>query len=292
MVEFQISSYELKHVLENDRILFNVNNLYEENRRPGDYFDRSEQTCTRNWIELFHHDNYAYFDLDEKDLSWMVQAAKIGSTTLKFSSIFRDELKESSEKHRVAFENGLKKLNCSSCFIRSDSVSLKYGIYGPGPYSDISKVLESMVTSSRGHLPFKEEDSKCRVYLMKWIEMEREKEFRIFVCRNRITAISQQYLYQANLWLSKLSNEEIIEVLRTIVEHFEAKIKDKLAFLENYTMDLVLLRDNTCYFIETNPFGREYSSGSALFHWISDDQTLRGDGTRIELRFVKYQQKE
>jgi hypothetical protein len=254
-MNFEISFYELDHVLENDRILFNVNNLYEENHRPEDYFERSEQTCTRNWIELFHHDNYAYVDLDEKDLNWMAQAARIGCTTNKFSSIFSDELKESSEKHRIAFESGLKKLNVNACFIRSDSVSLKYGIYGAGPYSDISKVLESIVTSTGGHLPFKAGDLKCRVYLLKWIEMEREKEFRIFVHRNRITAISQQFLYQANSWLSKLSNEEINEVLRTIVGQFEAKIKDKLAFLESYVMDLVVLsvRARIFFWIGTIP---------------------------------------
>jgi hypothetical protein len=55
----------------------------------------------------------------------------------------------------------------------------------------------------------------------------------------------------------------------------------------NYTFDLVLLNDSTFYFIEPNSFGKEYSAGSALFHWINDSDILLNEScNEIEFRYT------
>jgi hypothetical protein len=52
-------------------------------------------------------------------------------------------------------------------------------------------------------------------------------------------------------------------------------------------MDFVLIgEDNQPYFIEVNPFGSEYSSGSALFHWIQDHEILYENGENVTVRYV------
>lgn len=43
--------------------------------------------------------------------------------------------------------------------------------------------------------------------------------------------------------------------------------------------------NNSFYFIEINPFGKNYSSGSACFHWINDNNIIL-DNSKINFRFV------
>ena len=51
-------------------------------------------------------------------------------------------------------------------------------------------------------------------------------------------------------------------------------------------MDLVLVGDDEVpYFIEANSFGKLYASGSALYHWIYDHDTLH-ESDVIEFRYV------
>ena len=57
-----------------------------------------------------------------------------------------------------------------------------------------------------------------------------------------------------------------------------------MAYMDSYVMDLALVGD-TPYFIEPNPFGKDYASGSALFHWIIDHDVLH-DANAIEFRYV------
>ncbi|MCA9750263.1 MAG: hypothetical protein KC414_14230, partial [Romboutsia sp.] len=111
-------------------------------------------------------------------------------------------------------------------------------------------------------------------------DMDHDKEFRIFVYNNRITAISCQHLYNVNEWLCNLSVKEKEQVIQLILEYFNSNIRDKLTFIGSYTMDLVLLDSNEehmPYFIEPNSFGSEYASCSALFHWELDKEILYGE---------------
>lgn len=217
--------------------------------------------------------------LDERDLKWMKAALRVGLHTGRFSSLHKDELESTCDKYKDAVPPG-------KWFVRTESVSLKEGMHGPGPYSDMKSIIESMTTGRPGHFAFNEEDTECTLYLFPWIEMDPEKEFRIFVHENRITALSDQHLYTINEWLTSLSEDDIKSVVRKILEHFEKHIKDKLSFLGSYTMDLALIgEEDTPYFIEPNSFGKYYAAGSALYHWIYDHDTLHEDDF-IELRYV------
>ena len=51
-------------------------------------------------------------------------------------------------------------------------------------------------------------------------------------------------------------------------------------------MDLSILDDGRLFFIEPNCFGKEYAAGSALFHWIKDEEQLYGRTDRVHFRWV------
>ncbi len=277
-----IQSVSLDDVLANDRIKYNSNNhwpIIDGFRNcPEDYDEVLEKTLTKNWISKFHSE-YETITLDKKDLRWMHEAFQIGTVSGYFPKMYEEELEDTCNRYPIEsifLEEG--------CFVRTDRVSLKEGCHGPGPYFSLKHIIESMVTTRTGHAAFKADSETCTIYLMKWQEMDREKEFRVFVKDGRVTAISQQQLYMSNDWLNKMSEDELQRIGEEIVRFYDQEVKGKLDM--DMTMDMVFLQDQS-YFIEPNTYGKEYSSGSSLFHWIIDEEIMYGKTDDIYFRYVK-----
>jgi hypothetical protein len=282
MALVSISRYSLGDVLRGDRILYNVNNLYEQ--QPSDYW--TNRFYTEDWIGLFH-DDYHTMILPESELTWMKKAKRVSQIRFKFPSVFRDELEESCRRHREEFDR-----ICQSdalrrgWFIRTENYSFKYAVHGAGPYYALEDIFESLTTYVRGHEGIFDADTSKKLYFLPWLEIDRRKEFRIFVFENSITAMSVQHLYETNDWLSGKGDQEIAQLVDKILNHFVGHIREKLTFMGSYVMDLALIGpDETPYFIEPNAYGAQYGAGSALFHWINDDSVLR-DSSVIDFRFV------
>ena len=117
--------------------------------------------------------------------------------------------------------------------------------------------------------------------------MDWRKEFRVFVYRGEITAISVQSLYDINPWINGLNDEEKKDIVLKIKEYHECFIRPRMSkLMTHYTFDFVLLGEQLePYFIEANPFGGDYAVGAALFGWEQDNDTLT-DSTKIELRLT------
>ena len=276
------------YVYSNDRTLFNVNNLWAENNepRPDNYEEVLSRSQTKYWINEIKErkeKEIKYIDLDAWDCKWMLKASStIGVITGKFSDLFSDELEETLRKHNHKFPTG-------SWFVRVERVSLKEGMHGVGPYNDLKSVIESIVSSRLGHECINSKDNleRFRIYFMPWKNIE--QEFRVFVCKNKITAISTQHYFQVNDYLAKLNDSEIkTEIVDKIWIFFEDNLKEKLYGIvgPNYTMDIGILADGSVYFIEPNSFGANYAAGSALFHWYYDQDVLYSEDCTIEFRFV------
>lgn len=277
-----IEAIPLDYVLENDEKKLNTNNHWIDGKKPDDYHTVIEENYTKNWVDLFHKE-YRTIILYKKDLIWMYEAFNIGKQTQIFSALYEEDMIDFLERYR---EETKSIFDGRKYFIRTDRVSLKNGIHKVGPYTNLRNIIESMVTTVDAHKCFLKDDMECTIYLFPWIEdINPNKEFRIFVYNDKITAISQQHLYDVNSWLNKMSREDIILIINKILEFFENKIKH-LYKKEKYVMDLVLIgKDNKPYFIEPNPFGEQYPSGSALFHWINDRDIIHGIRD-LTLRYV------
>lgn len=280
------------HVLTHHKVLFNVNNLYGDTK-PADYHETNAKGNTHGWIDLFHENNYQTLTLDETDLRWMKEAQKIGFVQRRFSKLHADELQMTCERHqkemdqiRLVDPEGAK----TGWFIRSEAVSLKEGMHGVGPYTNLQQIIESMCTANPGHTCFQDADTECKLYFMKWVEINKYKEFRIFVVNNKITAISDQHLITINEVWNKKTDDELYEMVNHIISYFSEHIAPKLEYIGTYVMDLALVTDNKygediLYFIEPNSFGRDYAAGSSLFHWVYDHDQLHTDYT-VEFRYV------
>ncbi len=272
-------TYSLEHVLANPT-LFNTNN---HGAAPDDYREVVDRNDTGNWIDRFHAD-YSTIRLDSTDVAWMREALQVGAVTRRFSHLFDDELELTRAKYQPQMDavNARLPPGDAGWFVRSDRVSLKEGEYGVGPYHSLEHVLKSMVSTTLGHAAIGR--GACTLYFLPWVEMDRDREFRVFVHRNRVTAVSAQHLYSVNRWLGGASEADVARVVDRMMRHFDEVVRDKLLHLGDYSFDVVLI-DETPYFIEPNSFGAAYAAGSALFHWIRDDDVLHGRAP-LELRYV------
>ena len=239
---------------------------------------------TGNWIDAFHCD-YKTITINKYNLKWIKDAFKIGRHTGLFSKLFDEDLDDMLSEYK---EQTDKLFDGTKYFVRTEKVSLKYGQHKEGPYTNFQSIIESITTTIDGHTCFNDNDTECKIYLMKWLDdFNPEKEFRIFVYKKHITAISQQHLFTHNKWLSSKTNEELSTLVNKIVDYFNNNIRDKIK-LDSFVMDLGLIEDEEKpYFIEPNSFGKEYASGSSLFCWLNNYDELYNDkNTNVSFRFA------
>jgi hypothetical protein len=283
-----IKAISLDDINANDRIRYNTNNHWIDNIRPENYHEIIANVNTNKWIDKFRE--YKKIIINTKqDLYWMKQAYEIGSKTKRFPHSFDDELEDMVSRYNNLYDF----FDGTEYFIRTENVSLKEGIHGIGPYKDFKSIIQSIVTCRLGHSPLYEDTKEIVLYLCEFKKnLNRTREFRVFVHNNKITAISQQSLYDANDILESLNDNEINVIIHKwiniIKSYFETNVKQKITHIDSYVMDFAILDDDTPYFIELNSFGKEYASGSALFGWLQDYNILYGlSGDVIEFRYAK-----
>lgn len=266
---------DLDDILANDKIKYNSNNHWPNNIKPSNYDEIVSLSNTSYWIDKFK--TYKKITINSKELSWMRECNKISEQTRKFSHQFDDELinlLHSHQEYDYLFDG-------TPYFVRCDNVSLKYGQHGVGPYYNLKQIIESSVSSLSGHSPIKGHDV-LNFYLIPWVTINPDKEFRVFIYNGKLTCISQQNCYRRN----SLDVMELEQLCKIIVSYWENTIKANITHINSYTIDIAILDDSTPYFIEINGFGKEYAAGSALFHWIIDETKLYGDGNAVHFRYI------
>jgi hypothetical protein len=271
-----VSPFSLNYVLSHEGKTLNTNNHFIADKRPkpDDYVKVIDRCKARYWIHNLHDVRHVV-DIKSADMAWIKEAFKSGSKLGRFPSSFQDEIYMIHQGYGIPD---------GKWFVRTDMASLKYGVFGVGPYSSIEPVITSMITTTPEHPCFRMEDDSCRIYLLEWKDIPIDKEFRVFVYQNQITAISDQNFTRVNDWLTGLTESETVDLVHKIKTYFEDTVREKLRYIGNYVMDIALVNDQP-YFIEVNPFGKDYSSRSALFNWETDEKKLM-DSSQIELRYV------
>lgn len=283
--DVKIETLSLGEVLEHDRVKYNVNNLWAD-QRPHDYFERLDAIHARHWMPLLKPEAQR-LSIWPGELPWLKECARLCSQTGRWSGLFEDDMALLLARH--ADVDAV--LQQRRWFVRSDTVSFKYGQHGAGPYSSLRQVIESAVSSLQGHTPLFNEATELNLWLVPWIDnIGTNNEFRLFVHQGRLTAISQQQLYARNTRLTPTLAREWAQVIHA---YFEAHIKPLLdsalpALRQGCTIDLAVLDGNTPYFIEFNSFGAESAAGSALFHWLDDAEKLESHEQQQQPIWFRY----
>jgi hypothetical protein len=271
-VNFVIQGIALSVVIKFDKIKFNTNNHWEDGVAPLDYNEKLTKTHTNTWIDKFHDDYQIIKISDKYELSWMKKANEISQQTGKFTKLYEDELELFLEKYKYDYEYIF---DGNEYFVRAENVSFKYGEFKEGPYTDFKSVIKSMLSCIHGHTPIYKDTTQINLYFLPWININKKQEFRVFVFNNKITAISQQNLYE-RLYddISDESFEQLANYFVKIIHnYFYEEIINKIN-IDSFSYDFAILDNGKAYFIEPNSFGKEYAAGSSLFDWINDNDIL------------------
>lgn len=267
---------DINEIIINDKEKFNSNNHWVDGKIPKDYTETLAKSNTDLWVNDFKPN---HIKITVKVPDWMISAAMVSSKTGKFTNLYRDELEE------WLLENKYDEIfNGTSYFVRVNNVSLKYGQHGVGPYFKLKEIIESTVSCIDGHKPLYADSLILNIYLFEWVPIKSYNEFRVFVYKNKITAISQQDIYNV---YDELQNDNMSKI-KLIVAYFEDVINQKIKHTDTYTYDFAFIENREKldpYFIEMNSFGSLYAAGSALFHWILDHDILH-NSDMINFRFT------
>jgi hypothetical protein len=258
-----------------DKERYNTNNHWEEGLgRPADYEQKLEENNTRLWIDHFKSYEKIEISLTGSE-SWLIQAFEIGRHTGKFPESYAEERDELVAKLSSQFHFDGKEY-----FIRTENVSLKCGQHGAGPYTAMAPVIESLVSCVTGHTPIcLDSRGSITLYFIPWVHIDPKREYRVFICEGRMTAISQQHCYT----VYEDDFDRVADV-QLIHRYFVDSIRPVIAH-SSYSIDIAVLEEegdsgpptaSRVYFIEINCFGKEYAAGSSLFGWLQDEDILYG----------------
>jgi len=288
---YKIKPINLDDVVKYDKAKYNSNNHWINDIRPDDYEQVLLQTNTSKWIDLFKPGTKRIKIINQTWIEWFKKANEISCQTGRFTKLYEDEIQIISNELNNMYPNVFN--NRGGYFVRVNNVSLKYGEHKEGPYYSFKQILESSLSCIKGHSPIKENTTELIIYFLDWVKIDPCYEFRVFVFENKITAISQQNLYsilfeEYDNCLDKFELKIKLK-LDMIVDYFYSVMTYKIDWINCYTFDISIVNSNP-YFIELNSFGKEYAAGSALFHWLLDENILYNrfeTNNVIEFRYTK-----
>lgn len=110
------------------------------------------------------------------------------------------------------------------------------------------------------------------------------EEFRVFIYKRKVTAVSRQKWFEP----SPHSLEWQLRAVQKIVDLVK-QFSDELWFA-SAVADIYVVGHPAgtlfAHLIELNPWGGGFSSGGALFDWVSDDSILTSDGSDVVLAVI------
>eukprot|EP01129_Flabellula_baltica_P002464 TRINITY_DN12279_c0_g1_i1.p1 TRINITY_DN12279_c0_g1~~TRINITY_DN12279_c0_g1_i1.p1 ORF type:complete len:428 (-),score=82.04 TRINITY_DN12279_c0_g1_i1:43-1326(-) len=116
-----------------------------------------------------------------------------------------------------------------------------------------------------------------------WKSMPQDHEFRCYVLNKQMTSISQYHCFSR---FESLQNREHVKLIKEAVISFHNEIRDVIP-VPSYVIDIAVFSDYSCQVIELNPFGAHQSSGSALYNWIDDYDTMYGNTQEVPIRILE-----
>eukprot|EP01112_Ceratiomyxa_fruticulosa_P014394 TRINITY_DN4118_c0_g1_i2.p1 TRINITY_DN4118_c0_g1~~TRINITY_DN4118_c0_g1_i2.p1 ORF type:complete len:364 (+),score=76.04 TRINITY_DN4118_c0_g1_i2:384-1475(+) len=182
------------------------------------------------------------------------------SDNQKLKKIFAEKLSNLEESDYVGVSNAWNSAALLSLKVQSGKEALYLFSQSFRISTDLNTDLEY------------EDFFRSQVVVRKFYEINPAFEFRAFVSKNHLTALSQ---YESGLYYPELvEKKELVE--NQIVHFWNSTVKDRLQ-LESYVIDFYVHFDHAhpngkVYIVELNPFHAHTSA--CLFSWKHDRETI------------------
>jgi hypothetical protein len=169
-------------------------------------------------------------------------------------------------------------------FIRLSSRSPKDVLGGLRPCSNASDVIKTLVRSNRvsndllWYLNY-EIETPLYLHLIPWRQCKNEKEFRCFVYKKKLVAVSHYYLLK-QFYIQ--NNYGLVNEIDRVID----AIKNEIVY-DDYVIDIEIDEENI-HIIEFNPYGKDGTTSASLFNWTKDEKILLNEDPKdICVRFHK-----
>ena len=122
-------------------------------------------------------------------------------------------------------------------------------------------------------------------------QFDQDKEFRAFVSRQKVTAISQYHEAEDCGW-GKHTDADLCHLANNVTLLAQELLKQasikEVAQPDAFTLDVFCHASQgfAVEFIELNSFGAQLAAGSCLFDWVKDHELLYGFSNTLELRVI------
>ena len=282
----------------------NTNNHEDTGRQVSnkEYEERTSRTSMSQWLPaLGHLCRYQGSTLE------VVVPASVLSAFFKPASEFArsgtavhrvlgEEFEECAVQVSQLLEDGAGKVPEAGWFVRTAHCSPKDAEQegGFGPHHSLKAVLMAVAASDRCQKALRvasyQED--LTLYLSPFDpEVSTSRELRVFVSNWEVTAISQYAWTNPSSHFSDMADDELVKVGFLVDQFNRGQVSSawrRAGGIDCYVMDVEVVFEKTGHsvvrLIELNTFGAEFSSGSALYHWLRDDHILQGRTQGEDLR--------
>lgn len=223
---------------------------------------------------MFPKEKYLIVDLNECISEILIRVSRVGFLRGRVLEIFEDEheqILKFLEKTPFPFKKA---------FFKLQYFSPKDSLFWKPPFSSWEELLKPLVTSGRTSASLTEKNGN-QLIIMEWNEhWKEENEFRVFVWKNHITAISQ-YVYTEDYHLENKFN--LYKLANEIQNYFKNTIQPNFK-LDNFVFDIHVDENYVIEFIEFNEF---QISGTSCFNWKHDREIIMNEKEEIEIRITK-----
>lgn len=265
------------------------------------YNKECEPFMYTSWAEPLGMKDFLVVTLPRHSVACLCEAGRVSILTGKLPSHLEDDIQDITD----TIDSQVRKAGepwsnpDSKFFIRLDDCSPKDN-GGLRPLRTGKEILGAILGSKRCMLRIeyahRENLTDVKIIMKLWRpDIDSGNEFRIFVVDGFISGISQYHWFEDSGWGAEPKKSKIPFVVKGIQDLFDT-IKSHLPFTSCvYDTHVKFIQDDDgesvlVELVEFNPFGAHISSGSALFHWEKDFDTLNGIGrdenTPAYVRFV------
>lgn len=248
---FQINDIQIPHILYDNPLIYDIRRIYMESYDP--------QFWSTDVIKI---------PISKTEKSILEQLTLTYLTDESIENVDFSKLSSLQTKIEKVIDN-----TCSY------NIRLAGDARVEEPVSSVEQILLQLITN----IPFlyqeyQYEHRKTFLTLTKSHNVEKRNEFRVFVHRYKITAVSQQHLKNA----FNYSATEL-HILKQSIN----KLNASNIIYKNCVIDVWIDFINIdAHIIDYKPVGAYSNTESRLFHWINDNDRLFGDGNQIEIRIV------
>ena len=158
-------------------------------------------------------------------------------------------------------------------------------------YNSITRIIHRLVDSDRTFI-FLKHDDNCQIVLRPWYDLPEKYEFRCFIYKKKLRAISQ---YSCYTYYPEFQDKNTQSDIQNRIIKFYNSISKYLPF-QDCVMDIIIwdqsnlpsYMNQQIYIIEFNEFGGETPCGAGLYNWIIDYDLLYNSRWPV-IRFVEHE---